>query len=103
MIENASAVIPAKARVVQIEIRQAAVARRILGMFQNVSDAANGVDERWDGVRVHLAAQAINVDINYVRCRVYPHSPNVIQNHRTSDNSPGIPAKIFQERKLLRG
>ena len=52
---------------------------------------------------IHFAAQAIDVDIDYVRCGINPHAPNVIQNHRASNYTPGIPAEIFQEGKLLWG
>ena len=51
---------------------------------------------------VHFAAQAIDVDIDYVCRGINPHAPDVIENHGTSHYAPGIPAKIFQERKLLR-
>ena len=52
---------------------------------------------------VHFAAQAIDVDIDYVRCGINPHAPDVIQDHCASNYAPGIPAKIFQEGKLLWG
>ena len=52
---------------------------------------------------VHFAAQAIDVDIHYVCCRINPHAPDVIQNHRARNHTSGIPAKIFQKGKLLRG
>ena len=55
-----------------------------------------------DSIVVHLAAQAIDVDIDHVRCGIDPHAPDVIQNHGPSNYTPGIPAKIFQEGKLLR-
>ena len=51
---------------------------------------------------VHFAAQAIDVDIHHVRCRINPHAPDVIQDHGASYYASGIAAKIFQERKLLR-
>jgi hypothetical protein len=43
------------------------------------------------------------VDIDDVRCGINPHAPDVIQNHGASNYAPGIPAKIFQEGKLLWG
>ena len=43
-IENARAVHNAKARVVQIAMREAALGRKILGMFEHVSDAADRMD-----------------------------------------------------------
>ena len=84
-------------------MRQAAVASKNLGMLENVPDASDCVDE-WDGaIVIHLAAQAIDVDIDYVRCGINPHAPDVIQNHGASNDTPSIPAKIFQEGELLRG
>jgi hypothetical protein len=72
-------------------------------MLENVSDAANCVDEWYGTIVIHFAAQTIDVDVNYVRCRINLHAPDVIQNHGTSYYTPGIPAKIFQEGKLLWG
>jgi hypothetical protein len=43
------------------------------------------------------------VDIDYVCCGVNLHPPDVIQNHGASNYTAGIPAKIFQEGKLLWG
>ena len=43
------------------------------------------------------------MDIDYVCCGINLHAPDVIQNHGTSYYTPGIPAKIFQEGKLLWG
>jgi hypothetical protein len=70
-------------------------------MFENVSYAADCVDEWYQAIVIYLAAQTIDVDIDYVRCGINLHAPNVIQNHGTSNYTPGIPAKIFQEGKLL--
>ena len=55
-MEKATAVPSAKARVVQIEIRQAAVARKFLGILENVAHPANCVDQRAQGVMIHFAA-----------------------------------------------
>ena len=54
--ENAPAVPSANARVVQIEIRQAAVVRRFLGMFENVPNPTNRMNQRSRGVVIHFAA-----------------------------------------------
>jgi hypothetical protein len=72
-------------------------------MFENVSYAADCVDEWYGAIVIHFVAQAIDVDIDYVCCGVNLHTPNVIQNHGTSNYTPGITAKIFQEGKLLWG
>ena len=101
-MEKATAVPSANARVVQIEIRQAAVERKFLGMFENVANAANCMNQRSRGVMVHFAAQTINVNIDDVGCGVNPHLPDVVQNHGPGHYSAFVPAKIFQQRKLLR-
>jgi hypothetical protein len=102
-MEKARAVPSANARVVQIEIRQAAVARKFLDMLENVANTANRVDQRSRGVMVHFAAQTINMDIHDVGCGFNPHPPDVVQNHGASYYSTFIPAKIFQQGKLLWG
>jgi hypothetical protein len=72
-------------------------------MLEYVSNAADRLDE-WSGsIVVHFAAKAIDVHIDYVRSWIDPHAPDVIQNHGPSNYPPGIPAKIFQEGKLLWG
>src|ERR1700686_298675 len=100
-MENTPAVPSAKASVVQIEIRQAAVLRKFSGMFENVANAANGVNQRLRRVMIHFAAQTINMDIHDIGCGVNPHPPHMIQDHSTRHYAPFIAAKIFKERKLL--
>src|ERR1700688_2876243 len=100
---NAKPVPKANARVVQSENLQAAVVRRILGIFEHVSDAADGVNQRVAAIGVNFASQAIDVNIDHIRCRIDPHTPDVIQNHSTSYNASSIAAKVFQERKFLWG
>src|ERR1035438_4305900 len=92
----ATAVPRANARVVQIEIRQAAVERKFLGMFENVADATNCVNQRSRGVMIHFAAQTINVNIDDVGCGVNPHLPDMVQNHGPGHDSTFVAAKIFQ-------
>src|ERR1700686_3031990 len=100
-MENTPAVPSAKASVVQIEIRQAAVVRKFLGMFENVANAANGVNQWSPRIMIHLAAQTINMDIHDVSCWIDPHPPNVVQDHGPRYHATFIAAKIFQQRKLL--
>src|ERR1700758_2310542 len=100
-MEKATAVPRANAMVVQIEIRQAAVARKFLGMFENVADATNCVNQRSWGVMIDFAAQTIDMNIHNVGCRIDSHTPDMVQNHRPGDYSTFIAAKILQQRKLL--
>ena len=102
-MEKATAVPTANAKVVQIEIRQAAVVRKFLGILENIANTTNRVDQRPHRIMVHLTAQTINMDIHHVGCGINPHPPNVVQNHGPSYHPTCIPAKIFQQGKLLRG
>jgi hypothetical protein len=102
-MEKTAAVPSANARVVQIEIRQAAVVRKRLGMFENVANTPNRVNQGSRGVVIHFAAKAVDMDIHYVGCRINPHFPDMIEDHGPGHNSTLIAAKIFQQREFLRG
>src|ERR1035438_2944215 len=102
-MENAPAVPSANARVVQIEIRQAAVVRKFLGMFENVANTPNRMNQRSRGGMIHFAAKAVDMDIHYVGSGINPHLPDMIQDHGPGYNPSFIAAKIFQQRKFLRG
>jgi hypothetical protein len=102
-MEKATAVPSANASVVQIEIRQAAVERKFLGMFENVADATNGMNQWPRGVMIHFAAQTINVNIDDIGCGVNPHLPDMVENHGPGHHSTFVAAKIFQQRKFLWG
>jgi hypothetical protein len=102
-MEKAAAVPSANARVVQIEIRQAAVVRKFLGMFENVADTPNRMNQGSRCVMIHFAAKAVDMDIHHVGCWINPHFPDMIKDHGPGHNSTLIAAKIFQQRKFLRG
>ena len=55
-MENARAVPSANARVVQMEMRQAAVVRKNLGMFEHVPHATNRMDEWFGTILVYFTA-----------------------------------------------
>src|ERR1700693_4300959 len=99
---NATAVPSANARVVQIEIRQAAVVRSVLGMLENVANTPNGVDQRSWRVMVNLTAKTINMDVDDVGGGIDPHPPDVVQNHGASHHRTLSSAKKILQRKLLR-
>src|ERR1700684_4721829 len=102
-MENATAVPSANARVVQIEMRHAAVLLRFLGTFQNVSNAANRMNQWSRTIVIHFATQPINVNINYVGRGVDPHLPDMVQNHGPRHDATFVAAKIFQQGELLWG
>ena len=101
-MEKAPAVPSANARVVQIEIRQAAVVRKFLGIFESVADTTNRMNQGSRGVMIHFAAKAVDMDIHYVGRGINPHLPDMIQDHGPGHNSTFVAAKIFQQGKLLR-
>src|SRR5579862_5289575 len=71
-------------------------------MLEDVAYATDGVDERPCRILVHLAAQAIDMDIDHVGCGINPHAPNMIQDHCPSYDPAGVSAQIFEKRKFLR-
>ena len=87
----------ANACVVQMEGRHAAVLRRYLSMFQNISDPADGVDERMSGVVVNFAAKTIDMDVDNVGSGIDAHLPHVVEYHAAGDDAPGVPAEVFQK------
>src|ERR1700686_3135526 len=100
-MENAPAVPRPNARVVQSEIRQAAVVRKFLGMFENVANTTNRMNQRSRGVVIHFAAQAVGMDIHYVGSGINPHLPDMIQDHGARYYATFIAAKIFEQREFL--
>ena len=60
-MEKATAVPSPNARVVQIEIRQAAVVRKRLGMFENVANTPNRVNQGSRGAKISFGEQKAKV------------------------------------------
>src|SRR5271167_1028980 len=102
-MKKATAVPSANARVVHIEIRQAAVVRKFLSSLENIANTANCVDQWSWFVMIYLAAQTIDMDIHNISCGINPHPPDMVQNHSTSYHTTFVAAQIFQEGKLLWG
>src|SRR5579885_2223436 len=94
-IRKAIAVPMAKAVAAQMEMRQAAVVRSRLGIFQDISYTTYGVDQRLGCGVVYLAAQPVNMHINHVSRGVNPHPPYVVQNHGAGHYPACIAAEIF--------
>src|SRR5579872_619801 len=103
MTPKARAVPTAKARVAHSDMRQAAVWRRGLRIFENITDSTNGVDQGAHGIAIHLGTQAVDVNIHHVGSGINAHAPHVIENHGTGDHAADVAAQIFQEREFLRG
>src|ERR1017187_9325754 len=110
-MEKAKAVPSANARVVQIEIRQAAVERKFLGMFENVANTTNCVNQWSRGVMIHFAAQTVNVNIDDIGCGVNPHLPDMVrvttrpslrQRYSSKENSCGVNCSKCSPRRASR-
>jgi hypothetical protein len=92
----------ANAKLAHREIRQAALRMIGLAVPENISHTSQGSNQRLLSFGVHLAAQAVDVDIDDVCIRLDSHSPNFIENHGSCDDAAGISAQVFQQNELLR-
>ena len=101
VIPNATALPKAKASVVQMAIRQAAVFLDGLRSFENIADSTNRLNERFHAFSIDLRAQTVDMDIDNVRRWIDPHLPDVIQNHRTGHDAAFISAEVLQQNELL--
>ena len=54
-------------------------------------------------VVVNLASQSIDVNVHHVGGWIKSHMPDMVEDHRPSDYTTRVPAKVFQESELLRG
>jgi hypothetical protein len=90
----------ANTKVAKREIRQAALRRR-LAVAENISDPTKGFNERRLTFAVYLAAKTIDVHIYDVGVRVDTHPPNLIENHRASDDTAWVATEILEESELL--
>ena len=100
---NATKVPKENASVVHKAMRHAAVLRKFSNLLQDVPNTANRVNQRPAIFAVNLAAQTIDMNVHNVGAGVNTHAPNVVQDHRASNNPACVAAKILQQRELLRG
>ena len=73
-----------------------------LTVFENIAHPPQRPNQRLTAIRVYLAAEAVDVNIDDVGVRLYAHTPNGVKNHRPRDNATGIAAQIFQQYEFLR-
>src|ERR1700733_5950555 len=92
----------ANARVAHREIRHAALCMIGFGAFEDISDTSQCLDQRFTSDRIDLAAQTVNMDIDHVRVRLNPHSPNFLQKHGAGYNSACVPTEVLKKHELLR-
>jgi hypothetical protein len=93
----------AKARVAHSEIRQAALRIGGLPVLEDITYPSHGSNQLLLARAIHLAAQAIDVHIDYIGVGLYAHTPDLIEDHRSRDDAASIPAQILQEDELLLG
>jgi hypothetical protein len=82
------------------EIRQAALRRR-LAVAENIPYPTKGLNEGRLTFAVYLTAKTIDVYIYDVGVRMNTHPPNLIENHRASDDTPWVATEILEESELL--
>ena len=79
----------------------AASARRVrLGSAQRVSDAAHRLDQPRPAVRLGLAPQVADVDVERVRCESEVVSPDALEDHRAREHLTGIPQEELEQVEL---
>jgi|SRR5580698_5245071 hypothetical protein len=92
----------ANASVAHREIRHAAL--RIIGLavFENIAHTSQRSNEGSTPLRVHLPAKTVDMNIDDIGIRLYPHTPDFIEDHGPRDNAARISAQIFQKNEFLR-
>src|ERR1700678_3131248 len=84
------------------EIRHAALRMIGLAVFENIAHTAQRSNEGSTPIRVYLPAKTVDVYIDDVGIRLYPHTPDFVEDHGPCDNAARIPAQIFQQNEFLR-
>ena len=92
----------ANAKVARREMRQAALCKIGLTVFEDIAHTPQRANQRLLPLAIDLAAQSIDVNIHNVRVWLDAHAPDLIENHGTSDNSARVAAEILQQNKFLR-
>src|SRR5690348_11085178 len=92
----------AKASVVPIDSRHAAVLREFLGDFENIPDSPDRMNQRSFSIMVYFRPQSINMNIDHVCRGVDFHLPDLVQDHCASHNATCIATEVFQKHELLR-
>src|ERR1017187_6994110 len=91
----------ANAKVAHREMRQAALCRIGLAVFEDIAHTSQRTNQRLLPVTIDLAAQSIDMNIHNIGVRLDTHAPYFIENHRARHNAARIATEIFQQDKLL--
>src|SRR5271166_198018 len=100
MIASVRAIPTARATAGHTAIRQAADLPRVLRL-ENITHASNGVNERMLSLLINFLAQAVDLDIDHVGCRINAHVPHLIEDHGSRHHASRIPDQVFQKREFL--
>src|SRR5580693_2712423 len=92
----------ANASVAHREIRHAALLIIGLAVFENIAHTSQRSNEGSTPIPVYLPAKTVDVYIDDVSIRLYPHAPDCVENHGSCDHAARIPAQIFQQNEFLR-
>jgi hypothetical protein len=77
-------------------MRHAALRMIGLAAFEDISDTSQCLDQRLAPFGINLAAETINVNIDYICVGLNPHPPNLGQQHGTGNNSASMAAEVLQ-------
>src|ERR1039458_786801 len=91
----------AKASVAHSEMCHAADRITGLTVLENIAHTSQRSNQRLLSLAIHLAAQAIDVNIHDVGIRLDAHAPDLVKNHGARDHAAGIATKILQQDELL--
>ncbi len=92
----------ANASVAHMEIRQPALRIVGLAVFENIAHTSQRPNKGSTPIRVYLPAKTVDVYIDDVGIGLYPHTPDLVEDHGACDNAARISAQIFQKNELLR-
>ena len=81
------------ASVAHSEMRQAALRTGGLPVLEDITHSPQRSDQRRLTVSVNLAAQPINMHVDYVGVGLDAHAPNLIKDHGACDHPAGVPAQ----------
>src|ERR1035438_2096754 len=92
----------ANAKVAHSEMRQAALCRMGLAVFEDIANTPKRSNQRLLPLAIHLPPQPIDMHVHNIGVRLDAHSPDLIENHGTRNHAACVPAKILQQYELLR-
>jgi hypothetical protein len=73
-----------------------------LAVFENIAHTSQRPNEGSTPIRVYLPAKTVDVYLDDVGIRLYPHTPDFIEDHGAGDNAAGVSAQILQKNEFPR-